>query len=211
MVKVLVVTDDVRGEQGHVARSHILARVRFAPRVGEMRMRHAEFVRAFVHHISEMIFRAADTLGQCHRRVVSRLDQESAQEVLDSHVAVDREERCGAVRVRSALSPGLLGHLEDIVQVEAAFLQLAKNDFRGEQLGRRSGRRGLIGVLLIKDRAGVIVLDQRDLRGGRECFRARRAVDGQKARGEERETEPDESQGISYDASSRSPLRPTCA
>ena len=79
-------------------------------------------------------------------------------------MAVDREEHRGAMRVRAALAPRLLGHLEDVVQVEAAFLQLAKNDFRGEQLGGRSGRRGLIGVLLKKDRAGVVVLDQRDLR-----------------------------------------------
>ena len=37
--------------------------------------------------------------------------------------------------MRPALSPGLLGHVEHVVEVKAPFLQLAEDDLGGKDLG----------------------------------------------------------------------------
>ena len=64
MVVLRIVANDVRGEQGHVARSDVLARIELSARIGEMRMGHAEFGGALVHDLGEIVFRARDPLRQ---------------------------------------------------------------------------------------------------------------------------------------------------
>ena len=64
MVVLLIVANDVRCQERHVARSDVLARIELSARIGEMRMGHAEFGGALVHNLGEIVFRAGDSLCQ---------------------------------------------------------------------------------------------------------------------------------------------------
>ena len=101
--------------------------------------------------------------------------------------------------VRPAVSPGLLRNVKDVVEVKAPFLQFAKHDLGGEELGGRGRRHRLVGVLFVEDRAAVVILDQCEIGAGRKRLiarvRGRRQNDERDANG----PEPDEAHRKSFD------------
>ena len=123
--------------------------------VDEIRLRQPDVLGVFGHLLGEGILGAGDALGEDDAGVVARLHGDALDEIGDAHHRVERREHGRAARRRAACPPGMLAHLELILELEAARLQLAEHDGERHELAHARRRHQRVGILLEEDEIGV--------------------------------------------------------
>ena len=166
--------DQVAGEDAELARGHQMACGGQSRRVHEGRFRQADLARIFGHLLGEGVLGAGDAFGEDDRRVVARLDGDALDQVGHAHHGVERREHGRAARRRAAGPPRMLAHLELVVELEPAGLQLAEHDRKRHQLAHARRRHERVGILLEQHEIGVGIHQQGMLglgleRAGRRC------------------------------------------
>ncbi len=128
-------------------------------------------VRPLGHPGRKGALRARKALGEYDRRIIAGDDDEAFDQILDLDGAVERGKHGRAMRRRAAVAPGGFAHLQFIGELEAARRNRFEDDFRGHDLGGRSRRHEIIGILFEQDRERVGI-DQYGMRNA--CLQQRR-------------------------------------
>lgn len=139
-------------DQRQIARRGIVALVVQTVRIHEVRVRTAQLVGAFVHHLHKILDRPADVLRDGVRRLVAGLDHHAVQQILQPQLLAD-------LKIRRA-APGdeicirILRDRHRVREVPVLQRQQTRHDLR-----QARGINLLVRVLLI-DRPPVFRLDQ---------------------------------------------------
>ena len=145
--------------------------------VDKVGIRHAELIRADVHHLRKSGFAAADILSHGHRGVVGAGNADGLEHVVQRHLLAGLEPDLTAAHVVSVLTDG-----DKIVKVYLARLEGLKRQQQCHDLGDGGNRAPGIGVFLIEHRAGVLV-DQDGCRAGHVKVGVGRRDDARSGRG----------------------------
>ena len=166
--------DEMVGKGREIARRHQMAFSRQARGVDEGRLLEPDGARILRHLLGKGFFRAADPLGEDDGGVVARLNGDALDQVADAHHGVERREHGRPARRRAAGPPGMLAHLELILELEPPRFQLAEHDGERHQLAHAGGRRERVGILLEQHEIGVGIHQDGVLRLGLERAGRRR-------------------------------------
>ena len=142
-----------------------------------MGIRHAELIRADVHHLRKSGFAAADILSHGHCGVVGAGNADGLEHVVQRHLLAGLEPDLTAAHVVGVLTDG-----DKIVKVYLARLEGLKRQQQCHDLGDGGNRAPGIGVFLIEHRAGVLV-DQDGCRAGHVKVGVGRRDDARSGRG----------------------------
>ena len=124
-----------------------------------MRAGHAQVAGVAVHPLGECALAAGDVFCQCHAGVVTRLDNDAAQQVFHGDRGADFHKHAGA-----AGTPGVFTDRDFLLLGEVALLDFRKGDVGGHQLGDAGGFDTHVRVASGQLLAAVEV-DQQEARG----------------------------------------------
>ncbi len=102
-----------------------------------MRAGHAELRGILIHQRRERLFGTCRVLGKRDRRIVAGLDDHAVEQILELHLAVDREETRRTVGARAATAPGVLADEHVVIEFDLAGRELGGDDVRGHHLRDR--------------------------------------------------------------------------
>ena len=122
-----------------------------------MRAEHAERFRFLVHQVDERVFAAADVLGHRDGRVVTRLDDHAAQQILEFHRGAFADEHRRLLLFRRRVFPRVHADRHVVGEMDAARLDFARRDVARHDLRQARRRHALVDVLLGEHVTGVVV------------------------------------------------------
>ncbi|MNN42667.1 hypothetical protein D3C81_1568630 [compost metagenome] len=120
--------------------------VRQAGRVHEVAVAHAKIGSGLVHHVGESVFAAGDVLGQGDAGVVTRLDDDTVQQVADADLGANLDEH-----PRTAGTPGVFADGDRVVFADLPATDIQGRDVGGHQLGQARRRQTLVTIVLDQD------------------------------------------------------------
>ncbi len=97
--------------------------MRQAVGIDEVGSGQAQSLAVAVHQRSERRFAAGNVLGQRDRGIVAGLDDQAMEQIIELHLAVDRQKAGRTIGARTAAAPGVLADEHFIVPTDAAASQ----------------------------------------------------------------------------------------
>ena len=181
-----VVVDQMRGEDGHVARGRDLLLVRQTGSVAKNRLGHANPPSGVGHQAGEVLLGAGEVLGDSGRGIVGRLGHQRLGGIAHLDGCA-----CFQPELGGRLARGIRGHGELGLRSDLAGAQIAEQHIEGHHLGERGRRTQGFGGLGMEDGARVHVDDDgsRNPRHGLRFPRPRLAQRRHNSRKNERERE----------------------
>ena len=141
-----------------IARRDVLLGIRHPGGIGEVRSGEAELLCETVHHLHERGLGAGDVLGERKRGVVAGLDDHSLQQVFDRDLLADLDVHRRAAELGRRLAPGVFADRDQVIELDAAFLERVEHDIGGHQLGQAGGLLPRIRVER-REHAAAVVID----------------------------------------------------
>ena len=145
---------DERGRQiGHVPRRRIVTSLRQTRGIDEVGIRHTQLPSILIHQIGESGLISSNELSQRDTRIVSRLNDDALEQILDGHLLSHLDEH-----FRAAHLPRLLADGNQIVYLELAVRELCQGHVHSHHLGETRRFHRLVGVDLNQHSAAVVIL-----------------------------------------------------
>jgi hypothetical protein len=160
-----------------------VVRVRQSGCIHEVAVVETDLLGLLVHQVGEGGLAAGNPFRHDLAGVVARLDDDAFQQVVETDHRVDLEEHGRAAARGSAPLPRRHADGKLVGELELAGLQALEDDVDRHQFGERCRRHRLLGVLVVEDRAGLVVDDDGFL--GRRFQGRRRGVGCRSAEADE--------------------------